>query len=70
MVAVSSYTLKGCGFNLWSGLIPKLPVPSPVRAHMGGGHQSMSLSETNGSISSGEVYKKSDLGPQASPSTS
>ena len=36
LVKASSCTPKGCGFYSWSGHIPRLWVPSLVRAHMGG----------------------------------
>lgn len=35
-IGVLSHTLKGFGFDSWSGHILRLWVSSPVRAHMGG----------------------------------
>ena len=48
-VGASSHRPKGCGFDSWSGLIPRLWAPSLVGARMEG-NRSMFLSHSNGCI--------------------
>ena len=64
---VGALSSKGCGFDSWSGHIPRLQVGSPVKYIQEGGNWLMLLSCTDVSFSpflsfSKKVMKKMSLG--------